>query len=267
MAMRVSGLFIYPIKGCRGHAVDELSVDRLGAVGDRRLLLVSPSGRFITQREVSRLATIVPRVTGSCLHVEAPWSEPLELRVDAEGPERAVTIWKDTLTAHDQGDEAAAWFSAAAGSACRLVAWGQASRRPLDPRYAPRPDCETAFTDGYPLLAVTEESFDDVNWRLQHPITIGRFRPNIVLAGMRAWDEDAWRTVTFSGLTCDVVKPCDRCVVTTVDQETGDHDRHQEPLRTLRTFRKVEGRGVLFGQNLVPRDPGVVHMDESVTVT
>ncbi len=265
--MRLTGLFVYPIKGCRGHAVDDMPIDARGAVGDRRLMLVTPNGRFITQREVPRLATVAPRLDGPSLTVEAPWSEPFRTEVDWSGAPRTVSIWKNILTAHDQGDTAAAWFSGAIGAECRLVAFGGLSHRPLDPHYAPRDGAETTFTDGYPLLVTLEASLDALNQRLDVPVPMARFRPNIVIAGVRAWDEDGWRVLTVGALTCDVVKPCDRCVVTTVDQTSGTRDPGQEPLRTLTTFRKVEGTGVLFGQNLVPRAAGTVRNGDAVMAT
>ncbi len=240
--MRLAGLFVYPIKGCRGHAVDTLAVDARGAVGDRRLMLVTPHGKFITQREVPRLATVVPRLDGSWLSVEAPWSEPLRTEVDWSGAPRTVTIWRNSLTAHDQGDTAAAWFSGAVGA-------------------------ETTFTDGYPLLVTLEASLEALNERLQAPVPMARFRPNIVIAGTRAWDEDGWQVLTIGALTCDVVKPCDRCVVTTVDQTSGMRDPGQEPLRTLTEFRRVEGKGVLFGQNLVPRAVAAARCGDVVTAS
>ncbi len=267
MPMRITELNLFPIKGCRGHSVDEMTVDTRGAVGDRRLMLVTPTGMFITQREVPRLATVVPRLDGSRLVVEAPWSEPLRLDIDWAATPRAVVIWKNILTAHDQGDAAARWFSGAAGAECRLVAFGAESHRRIDPRYAPDPLGETTFTDGYPLLVATEASLAALNERLDVPVPMARFRPNVVVSGSSAWDEDHWQVLTLGALTCDVVKPCDRCVVTTVDQASGARDPRQEPLRTLTTFRKVEGQGVLFGQNLVPRGPGVVRRGDVATAS
>ena len=146
----------------------------------------------------------------------------------------------------------------------RLVQWGERSRRHLDPTYSPRDDAETAFTDGYPVLVTLEASLEDLNTRLDAPIPMGRFRPNIVVHGGAAWDEDQWRTIQVGGMTFDAVKPCARCVVPTTDQRTGARHPRQEPLRTLATFRTIPHLGAIFGQNLVHRAPGQVAVGDPV---
>lgn len=256
--MHLASLHRYPIKACRGHAIDSAVVDALGFVGDRRFMLVDSNDRFVSQREAAVLATVTPTFDGRILTVEAPRMETLVLELDPHGASRDVTIWNDQVTATDQGDHAAGWFAEVVGHPCRLVHFGGEATRRLDPRYAPRPDAETAFADGYPVLAVLQESLDDLNRRLAHPVPMERFRPNIVLAGAPAWSEDAWTTLTLGDVTFDAVKPCARCTVLTVDQQSGARDPAQEPLRTLATFRTVAGRGTMFGVNLVPRGAGVV---------
>ena len=256
--MHLASLHRYPIKACRGHAIDSAVVDALGFVGDRRFMLVDSNDRVVSQREAAVLATVTPTFDGRILTVEAPRMETLVLELDPHGASRDVTIWNDQVTATDQGDHAAGWFAEVVGHPCRLVHFGGEATRRLDPRYAPRPDAETAFADGYPVLAVLQESLDDLNRRLAHPVPMERFRPNIVLADAPAWSEDAWTTLTLGDVTFDAVKPCARCTVLTVDQQSGARDPQQEPLRTLATFRTVAGRGTMFGVNLVPRGAGVV---------
>lgn len=263
--MRVTSLHTYPIKGCRGRTVDRLVLDRLGAVGDRRLMLVDAADRFVSQRELPLLATIEPDLDGPMLTVRAAGHAPLAVELDPEAPGREVAIWGDRVRAADQGRAAADWFSAVAGVPLRLVHFGAAARRPLDPRYTPRAGVETAFTDGYPLLGVLQESLDDLNTRLAEPVPMARFRPNIVLAGAPAWSEDAWSTLTVGTTTLDAVKPCARCVVTTTDQATGARHPAQEPLRTLATFRTLPGLGAIFGQNLVARREGELVVGTPVT--
>lgn len=259
--MQITSLHTYPIKGCRGHSVDRLVVDRLGAEGDRRLMLVdATTGNFLSQREAPVLATIEPQLDGPMLTVMVAGQSPLSVELDPHGPMREVTIWDDRVIAADQGDAAATWFSEAIGRACRLVHFGAAAQRPLDPRYTPRADAETAFADGYPLHAVLQESLEDLNTRLAEPVPMARFRPNLVVAGAPAWSEDAWRALTIDGLTFDAVKPCARCVVTTTDQATGARHPEREPLRTLATFRTVQGLGVIFGQNLVASSGGEIQV-------
>ena len=263
--MEITGLNIYPIKGCRGVAVSSIAVDRLGMVGDRRLMLVDDGNHFISQREVAALATIAPALDEGALLVHAPTMVPFELVLDYDAPTRDVTVWGYTvIAAADQGDDAARWFSSAIGTSCRLVAFGTEAHNLIDPEYSPRADAETAFTDGYPLMVALQESLDDLNKRLAEPVSMQRFRPSIVVRGAKAWSEDDWMAMKVGGLDCDAVKPCARCVVTTTDQETGARSAQQEPLRTLATFRTVPGIGTLFGQNLVSRNTGTLHVGDDV---
>ena len=264
--MHLISIHRYPIKGCRGHRVASAAVDHLGIVGDRRLMLVDQHGRFLSQREAPVMATIAPQFVGDTLEVHAPEYDPLVHLVAPDGAPRLVEIWGDQVTAADQGDAAAAWFSTVMERSCRLVAFGSAASRPVDPTYSPRADAETAFTDGYPLLGVLQESLDDLNARLPGPVPMARFRPSLVFAGAPAWSEDGWTTVTVGDLVLDAVKPCARCVVTTRDQVTGAADPNQEPLRTLATFRTVQGKGTMFGLNLVARGMGMIGVDQGFEV-
>ena len=265
--MQLTALNIYPIKGCRGIAVASVAIDRLGIVGDRRLMLVDEGNHFISQREVAALATLVPALDAGTLLVHAAYSTPLHVAIDPDAPTRDVTVWGDTvIAAADQGDEAARWFSSAIGTPCRLVAFGTKAHNPIDPEYSPRADAETAFTDGYPLMVALQESLDDLNKRLAAPVPMQRFRPSIVVGGGKAWSEDDWTAMRLGTLDCDAVKPCARCVVITTDQESGARSARQEPLRTLATFRTVPGVGTIFGQNLVPRNTGTLHVGDAVEV-
>ncbi|MEO5798056.1 MAG: MOSC N-terminal beta barrel domain-containing protein [Gemmatimonadales bacterium] len=262
--MRVASLHRYPIKGCRGHSLESAELDALGFVDDRRLMLIDPSGRFVSQREVQQLATIEPELDGTRLTVRAPQMKPLALEVDPDGSMTDVVVWDSAFRAHDQGERAAAWFRDAVGEPLRLVWFGAGSQRFIDPTYSPRSDAQTAFTDGYQVLIVQEASLADLNARMAEPVPMTRFRPNIVVQGGVAWGEDDWREVKVGAMTFDAVKPCARCTVLTTDQLTGARHPRQEPLRTLATFRTIPGRGAIFGQNLVMRAPGSVAVGDEV---
>lgn len=262
--MHVTSLHIYPIKGCRGRVLASAEIDRLGLVGDRRLMLVDAHDRFLSQREVPALATIEPEVDGPMLTVRHDGVAPLSLELDPAGPTRDVRLWSDTIRVTDQGDDAAAWFGAVIGAPVRLVEFTAVSQRLLDRRFSPRDDAETAFADGYPLLVVLEESLADLNGRLDAPVPMSRFRPNVVVSGAGAWSEDDWRELRIGDLMLDAVKPCARCTVPTVDQATGVRDPDQEPLRTLARLRTVPEFGAIFGQNVVPREPGRIAVGDRV---
>lgn len=263
--VHIAALAIYPIKGCRGIPLDEVEVDRLGPAGDRRLMLVNERNEFLSQREIPALATLVPTIDGGLLRVTACDNSSIAIDVDLDGPIRSVTVWaKEGLLAADQGDLAATWFAQALGIPCRLVAFSPATVNRIDPEFTTRPDAETSFTDGYPIMATVQESLDDLNRRLVSPVPMERFRPCVVVAGTPAWSEDAWETISLGGVACDVVKPCARCVVTTTDQKTGAQHPTQEPLRTLATFRTIRGLGAIFGQNIIPRHTGTMRLGDPV---
>jgi uncharacterized protein YcbX len=262
--MQISSLHRYPIKGCRGQALDRAEFDTLGVIDDRRLMLVDGEGRFLSQRELPALATLAPGLDGDLLTVECDGAASLRVALQGDGEVRQVSVWGSRLAAHDQGDDAATWFSDVLHTPARLVRWGAAAGRTIDPHYSPRSDAQTAFTDGYPALITLEASLADLNTRLDAPIPMGRFRPNIVVSGGAAWDEDSWRAVTVGAMRFDAVKPCARCVVTTTDQQSGARHPHQEPLRTLATFRTIPHLGAIFGQNLVHRGPGSVAVGDMV---
>jgi uncharacterized protein YcbX len=264
--MHISSLHTYPIKGCRGHSVTAAALDAIGFVGDRRLMLIDASGRFVSQREEPLLATIEPALDGTRLTARAPHAKVFAMEIDPGGAEVDVTVWDSDFRAVDQGDRAAEWFSGMIGTALRLVWFGPSSSRPIDPSHSPRSEAQTAFTDGYPALIVQEASLADLNARLAEPVPMGRFRPNIVVAGGTAWGEDDWKVVTAGSVTFDAVKPCARCLVPTTDQQSGARHPRQEPLRTLATFRTIRGLGAIFGMNLVARAPGQLAVGDPVTV-
>jgi uncharacterized protein len=255
--MRLEAIFRYPIKSCRGTPVGRAEIGRRGIRGDRRWMVADPEGGLISQRTRPRLALIEPRLGDEELVVRAPGMEPLRLERRREGPAVEVEIWGNRCSALDQGDEAAEWFGSFLESRVRLLRQGDEDLRPVDPAYARSPGDRVSFADGYPLLLTGTASLDALNARLADPLPMDRFRPNLVVSGAGAFEEDDWTGVRIGEVEFHVVKPCARCVVTTVDQATGT--KGQEPLRTLATFRKnVPGgnkgkaNAVYFGQNLIP---------------
>ncbi len=181
-----------------------------------------------------------------------------------DAPRGQVTVWRSTLPATDAGDAAAHWLSAVLGQPCRLVYMHDTGARPINPAYAAAGET-VSFADGYPVLLTSLGSLDDLNGRLARPVPISRFRANIVVGGAAAWAEDCWRLVRIGEAVFRVVKPCDRCTVTTIDQQTGLRPDRTEPLRTLGRFRH-DGRGIMFGQNLVPTILGRIATGDPVEV-
>jgi len=261
--IRVSRLVIYPIKSCRGVEVNLATVGTTGFELDRRWMLIGDDGRFLSQREHHQLALVRVQIEGDLLRLEAPGLPSLEVGFDgAVGPASRVQIWDDECAAIDEGDEAAGWFSRCLGISARLVRMASDNARPLGSSTA-EPGDHVSFADGFPFLLLSAASLDGLNRRLSLPVPMDRFRPNIVIDGCQPHAEDGWNRIRIGEVGFRFAKPCARCVITTVDQATGE--RKREPLRTLSTYRTVDGQ-VLFGQNLVHEGRGLIRVGDSVEV-
>ena len=174
-----------------------------------------------------------------------------------------VSVWKDTVKALDAGDEASHWLSEVLGLPCRLV---HMSHPESDRRREWKDQVFTnSFSDGFPVLVTTLASLDDLNSRLEIPVPMDRFRPNLVISGAEAWEEDRWAKIRIGDTELSLAKPCSRCVMTTVDQDTGTIPQRKEPLATLARFRKQE-EGVMFGQNALVEQSGKVTVGDEVEI-
>ena len=261
--LTVAALYIYPVKSCAGIRCAQATLDARGLRHDRDWMIVDGHDEFVTQREHPRLALITPQLEADALHLSTPEGQAVSVPMTGiVGPTRRVRVWRDWCEAVDQGDAAAQFFSDRLGESVRLVKMADSFERQVDPRYAKKPVL-TGFSDGYPLLLVSEASLDDLNARLDTPLPMNRFRPNLVVAGCARYAEDSWQQVQVNSIAFDVAKPCERCTVTTTDQATAE--RGVEPLRTLATYRRV-GTKVYFGQNIIHRTAGTLTVGEPVEV-
>lgn len=262
MTAKVSGLFVYPIKGVRGIALERARVERRGLAGDRRFMVVDETNTFLTQRTHPALARVDATFDGDALVIESDGLGEVRVPRAPEGPEVSVTVWKSTVRAVAMAGAPSEWFAALLGLRATLVYMPETAERPCSEKYGAPGDI-VSFADAFPLLVANEASLDDLNARMETPLPMDRFRPNVVVSGAPAWDEDAWRRVRFGAVGARIVKGCDRCVVTTTDQRTGA--RGAEPLKTLATFRKIES-AVYFGQNACPDDLGTIAVGDTVSV-
>jgi uncharacterized protein len=261
MTLRLSGLYVYPIKSARGIPLDQSEVDQFGLEHDRRWMVVDAAGRFLSQRSHPRLALVVPSIRDDRLLINAPGMPTLDLPLrPADSVTARVTIWRDTCDSSWLGEKPARWFSEVLQYSCSLVHMSSSVLRPANPVFAPE-GTPISFADAYPFLLISEASLDDLNRRLAAPLPMNRFRPNLVIGGGEPYQEDGWRRIVIGGLGFRVVKPCERCVVTTTDQTTAE--RGQEPLRTLATYRK-RGTEVMFGQNVVHDHGGRLRLGDPV---
>lgn len=259
----LSGLYVYPIKSAAGIPLGSAGIDERGIRHDRRWMLVDEDGRFLTQRDLPRLALVRVGIEPDILVVDAPGMPTLEVPMTpADGRTMLVSIWRDLVETQRVGEEADRWFGEFLGARCRLVYLPDESVRSVAPEYSQAGD-QVGLADGFPFLTISEASLEDLNARLERPVSMNRFRPNLVIRGCEPFAEDGWRHVRVGSVTFRVVKPCARCKITTVDQKTAATGK--EPLRTLARFRKVAGN-VLFGQNLIHDSTGVVRVGDEVEV-
>jgi len=259
----VAALYIYPVKSCAGVRCAQATLDARGLRHDRGWMVVDGHDEFVTQREQPRLALITPQLEADTLHLSTPDGQAVSVpTTGVVGPTRRVRVWRDWCEAVDQGDTAAQFFSDWLEESVRLVKMTDSFERHVDSRYA-KTRALTGFSDGYPLLLISQASLDDLNTRLDTPLPMNRFRPNLVVTGCDRYAEDGWQQVQINAITFDIAKPCERCMVTTTDQATGECG--VEPLRTLATYRRF-GTKVYFGQNIIHRTAGTLAVGESVKV-
>jgi len=247
----IASLHVYPVKSCRGIERTDTRLTEAGLEHDREWMIVTPEGRFVTQREQPRLALIATGLDDHGLQLSAPETPTVTAPFDFKGDSVQVTVWRDRCDAHDQGDAVAHWLSDFAGRPLRLVRFDPAHRRPSDATWTAGVDAVSRFSDGFALLAISLESLADLNARLPAPLPMNRFRPNLVLDGLPPYGEDAVGDLVAGAVRLRRVKPCTRCSVTTTNQATGVVEG-DEPLRTLKTYRwNAALHGVTFGQNLI----------------
>ncbi|MBA1202085.1 MOSC domain-containing protein [Pseudomonas capeferrum] len=265
--MFLSELYRYPVKSAQAQRLQRSPVDLLGLEGDRRWMLIEEgNGRFLTQRAWPQLS----QLTATCdvdgrLRLEAPGQMALDLAVpDGDQALRGVMVWRDSLRVPDAGEAAAAWLSRFLGKPVRLVHCPEHRARYLPSGYGANSD-RAAFADGFPLLLIGQASLDELNRRMDRPMEMLRFRPNLVVVGSAPFAEDGWKRIRIGPLTFRVLKPSVRCIFTTLDPRTGQRSPDREPLTTLKTFREKEG-DVLFGQNVAVDGRGVLEVGMEVEV-
>lgn len=276
--MRISKFFIYPIKSCQGIRVDQAKVTLKGFAWDREFMLVDDNGKFLTQRQYPKLAIVEALFSGDSisLSVKDANLNPLVFNPNLTGQEIEVEIWREHTIAIDQGDEVAEWFETVLDleKKCRLVRQSPKYTRLVDKKYAIRGNEPVSFADGYPFLLTATASLAELNQRIRNfykdnfqEVPMNRFRPNIVINTSEPFIEENWKSIQVGEVIFDIVKLCGRCIITTTNQFTGERNHLQEPLRTLSTFRQFgkEG-GAMFGENMIPRNTGVVQVGDEVQI-
>ena len=260
----VSQLYVYPIKSLGGIGLKSAHLTDRGFEHDRRWMLVDYNNRFITQREVAEMAllqvslgsgglTVTHKLSGDSIRI--PFTAATNKKIQAD-------IWDDSCELQLVDDDADDWFSKMLQVECRLVFMPDASKREVDPNYAGNREL-TSLSDGFPLLMIGQASLDDLNSRMETPLPIDRFRPNIVFTGGYPYQEDDMARFEINGINLFGVKPCARCPIPTIDQSNAA--KSNEPLRTLATYR-MRNNKVYFGQNVLFDGEGTLSVGQEIKI-
>lgn len=260
----LSSIRVYPLKSAAALKLDHAIVEPRGLAGDRRWMVVDAGGKFVTARKHPRLLLVRVDSGDEGLALDAPGMPRLHLEAAAGSPRVEVGVWRDRVQAVPADAVADAWISRYLGLDARFVHMDRGAVRPVDPAYAQAGD-EVSFADGFPLLLVSRAALDALNGKLGQPVPMSRFRPNLVVDNTVPHAEDGWSSIRIGPVRFDVVKPCTRCVMTTVDARRGEFDPDGQPLRTLSGYRRTPD-GVTFGQNLIPRGAGRIGLGDDVEI-
>ncbi|VAW91456.1 Flavodoxin reductases (ferredoxin-NADPH reductases) family 1 [hydrothermal vent metagenome] len=266
-AIHISELAIYPVKSFSQISLLKSQVDNFGLTNDRRWMVIDQNGRFITQRQQSRMclikvSLIFTNLQTSAIQLSAPGMLDITVKLDSTNDVTKVTVWQDQCNALDCGSAIANWLSEFLSVQCRLVYFADEEIRQVDSTFAQKND-RTAFSDGFPILLISQASLDALNSKLDVAIPMKRFRPNLVVSGCNAFEEDKWKLLRIGDMLLRVVKPCSRCVIPSIDTETGE--RGEEPTKTLLTFRRRDHK-IFFGQNVIANSTGHLAVGDTVEV-
>jgi uncharacterized protein len=266
--LKLSEIWIYPIKSLGGIRLKTAKIMEKGIQLDRRWMLTDENGNFLTQRVLLQMSLFKLSIEGNELVVVKKNSavQPDRVRIKIEAPSKSdimqATIWNDTIQVTEVDPSISTWFSDQMGFVCKLVSFPEQNPRLVDPNYNVN-DENVSLADAYPFLVIGQSSLDDLNKRLAEPVPMNRFRPNFVFTGGDPYEEDGWRDFRIGNNRFVGVKKCARCVLTTVNQDTGE--KGTEPLFTLSTYRK-ENNKVNFGQNVIALDHTVVNEGDAITI-
>ncbi|QRR04194.1 MOSC domain-containing protein [Dyadobacter sandarakinus] len=264
--MTLSEIWIYPVKSLGGISLREAHTEERGLQDDRRWMVVDEENVFVTQRVLNKMALIGVEIQDAGLRIFHRHHEGDEVLVPREpvtGELLHVKVWDDIAEAVTVTREADEWLTRQLGKKVRLVVMPESTERKADPRYAQYGE-NVSFADGFPYHLISQASLDDLNARLADPVTMRRFRPNLVVTGADPYAEDAWTYISIGDVRFQRVKPCARCVLTTIDPQTAE--KGTEPLKTLATYRRMDKK-VIFGQDFVLSNPGLIRIGDPVTLS
>nr|WP_087016170.1 MOSC domain-containing protein [Thaumasiovibrio subtropicus] len=252
----------FPIKSIAPISLSNAWVERQGIVFDRRFMIALPSGMMVTARKYPQLVKVNASLLADGLVISAGDKSPLYLRYDSfEMKDAESQVWKDKFIAYTTTEEANIWFSELLGRQVKLLYTGEQSNRVRDSF-----NHNVSFADGYPLLVISRASLEELNRRSGEVHSMDQFRTNLVVDHCEAFAEDSWKRIKIGDVEFENRKPCQRCILTTVDVNQGELRSNKEPMKTLQTFRADERGGVYFGQNLIALNEGKIAVGDAIDV-
>jgi uncharacterized protein YcbX len=263
--LKVTKVIIYPVKSMAGYEVPRARCTQNGLEGDRSFVVTRPDGRFLTARQFPKLLTLRPvwNADNTAITIEGP-KDTITVEVPDAAAAAKVQIWNDTAKGLDCGDTIADWLSGILNKDVRLMSIASDGTRVSESNaHAPN-----SFADAMPLLILSQESLDLINQHLEESVTWENFRPNLLVSGLKQpFEEDYWHSIITDGTELQMAHGCTRCVMTTINQATGEFRKNREPMRLLKTIRRAEDKQIYVGQNAFVLAPGILHAGASVTVT
>lgn len=258
----LSNINVFPVKSIAGISLSTAQVEKQGLQFDRRFMVASLNGKMITARTHPQMVKIKAIIEPDGLVLCYPGLIDLHFTFDElEMKEIDTTVWSDTFTAYSTTEEANQWFSSILGTEAQLLFSGQQSNRMRE-----KIQTNVSFADGYPLLVISEASLAELNKRSSSHHTMAQFRTNLVVSGNEAFIEDSWKRIRIGDVEFEVVKPCQRCILTTVNPNTAQYHPNKEPLKTFSTFRADDSGNVYFGQNLIARNEGTIKVGDKIEI-
>ena len=252
----------YPIKSTQGISLNNALVKETGLELDRHFVITDLNGKFITGRTKSALVLVKSNITATGLILNAPGMPELSITYNNfSNKYQNVQVWNDEISAQHCSNEIDQWFSMYLNFSCRFYYLGEHSHREVTGL-----DHKLSFADGYPLLLISEASLEALNAKLEHPVAMAQFRPNLVVSQCLEFAEDGWHKIRIGEVFFEIVKPCSRCIFTTVNEITGKRNKQKEPLSTLKKFRQAKDNEIYFGQNLIALNEGTIKIGDKVEI-
>ncbi len=265
--MQVSALTIYPIKSTVGIAGAHFAVAPTGLAYDRHWVLVDANGVAITGRKHQQMLAFTTSLHSDHLQVTHRNGQSMSVPLSPEGnTPNPVQIFSSDTFGLEAKQEVSAWFSSILGVEAKLLAVDPSQPREVKAKHGGKTGDVVKFADMNPVLLISEASLQALNDRLEEPVSMRNFRPNIVIKGCEPYEEDTWQSIRIGDCTFAVAQPCERCVFTTIHPDTLEKNKQGEPLRTLNTYRKTPSGGVAFGVHLIPERTGTIRVGDAVKI-